>query len=99
LTLGSGEGCSTKIFLKQKIVITIQEESLEIVDGVNMPKKVQVTFSNGQWKLIERLRGTIGDTDSEIIRNIVISYLSEKSYIKEEIFSKARNNLKSTSER
>lgn len=48
-----------------------------------MPKKVQVTFSNGQWKLIEKLRGAIGDTDSEIVRNIVISYLSEKSYIKE----------------
>jgi hypothetical protein len=25
----------------------------------------------------------MGDTDSEIVRNIVISYLSEKSYIKE----------------
>ncbi len=48
-----------------------------------MAKKVQVTFSDGQWKLIENLRGTIGDTDSDIIRNIVISYLSEKSYIKE----------------
>jgi len=53
-----------------------------------MTKKVQVTFSNGQWNLIERLKGTIGDTDSEIIRNIVIAYLSEKSYIKEETFNK-----------
>lgn len=53
-------------------------------EGVNMPKKVQVTFSNGQWKLIEKLKGTIGDTDSEVVRNIVIAYLSEKSYIKEE---------------
>ena len=53
-----------------------------------MTRKVQVTFSNGQWKLIERLKGTIGDTDSEIVRNIVIAYLSEKSYIKEEAFKK-----------
>lgn len=53
-----------------------------------MPKKVQVTFTSGQWKLIEKLRGTIGDNDSEIVRNIVISYLSEKSYIKEEAFNK-----------
>lgn len=53
-----------------------------------MPKKVQVTFSNGQWKLIEKLKGIIGDTDSEIIRNIVVSYLSEKSYIKEETSKK-----------
>jgi hypothetical protein len=53
-----------------------------------MTKKVQVTFSDGQWKLIEKLRGTIGDSESEVIRNIVIAYLSEKSYIKEEAFSK-----------
>jgi hypothetical protein len=55
-----------------------------------MPKKVQVTFSNGQWKLIQRLKGTIGETDSEIVRNIVISYLSEKSYVKEEV---VKNNM------
>ncbi len=55
-----------------------------------MPKKVQVTFSDGQWKLIEKLKGTIGDTDSEIVRNIVISYLSEKSYIKEEVLGAVR---------
>lgn len=53
-----------------------------------MAKKVQVTFSDGQWKLIERLRGTIGESDSEIIRNIVIAYLSEKSYIKNEALNK-----------
>lgn len=55
-----------------------------------MARKVQVTFTNGQWKLIEKLRGTIGDTDSEIVRNIVISYLSEKSYIKDEALNKVR---------
>lgn len=53
-----------------------------------MPKKIQVTFSDGQWRLIEKLKGTIGETDSEIIRNIVISYLSEKSYVKEAAMSK-----------
>jgi len=55
-----------------------------------MARKVQVTFSNGQWKLLEKLRGAIGDTDSEIVRNIVISYLSEKSYIKEEALKKVK---------
>jgi hypothetical protein len=59
-----------------------------------LPKKIQVTFSDGQWKLIERLRGTIGDTDSETVRNIVIAYLSEKSYIKEETFNKNRESTK-----
>jgi hypothetical protein len=67
-----------------EIIYIIQKESLEILkDGISTPRKVQVTFSDGQWKLIETLRGTMGDTDSEIVRNIVISYLSEKSYIKE----------------
>jgi len=55
-----------------------------------LARKVQVTFSNGQWKLVEKLRGTIGDTDSEVVRNIVVSYLSEKSYIKEEALKKGR---------
>jgi hypothetical protein len=49
-----------------------------------MPKKVQVTFSDGQWKLIEKLKGILGETDSEVIRNLVMSYLSEKSYVKEQ---------------
>jgi len=59
-----------------------------------MPVKVQVTFTNRQWKLIEKLRGAMGDTNSEIVRNIVISYLSEKSYIKDETFNKNRGNSK-----
>jgi hypothetical protein len=62
-----------------------------VLGGVNVAKKVQVTFSDGQWKLVEKLRGTIGDTDSEVVRNIVISYLSEKSYIKEETFNRNRS--------
>jgi len=35
------------------------------------------------WKALEKNR-TIGDTNLEIIRDIRISYLSEKPYIKEE---------------
>jgi len=53
-----------------------------------MPRKVQVTFSDGQWKLVAKLKGTIGNTDSEIVRNIVIAYLSEKSYIKDETLNR-----------
>jgi len=56
-----------------------------------MTKKVQVTFSDVQWNLIKKLRGVMGDTDSEIVRNIVIAYLSEKSYIKEETFNRNRS--------
>jgi len=53
-----------------------------------MPVKVQVTFSDRQWALIEKLRGTMGDADSEVVRNIVISYLSEKSYIKDDALNR-----------
>jgi hypothetical protein len=59
-----------------------------------VPKKVQVTFSNGQWKLVRKLKGAIGDNDSEIVRNIVISYLSEKSYIKEEVVGNSSQRIK-----
>ena len=45
------------------------------------PKRVQVTFSPSQWELIEEFRGKLGNTDSEIIRNIVLSWLAEKSII------------------
>jgi len=44
-------------------------------------KRVQVMFTNKQWELISALRGEMGDSDSDIIRNIVISWLSEKSII------------------
>ncbi|MEM3551242.1 MAG: hypothetical protein QXV01_09165 [Candidatus Bathyarchaeia archaeon] len=62
--------------------------SLDYTEMLTMPRKIQVTFTNEQWKLLEKLRGTMGDADSEIVRNIVIAYLSEKSYIKEEAFNK-----------
>jgi outer membrane cobalamin receptor len=45
------------------------------------PKRALVTLPDGVWKLIQNdLRGKIGDGDSEVIRNIVLSYLTEKGY-------------------
>lgn len=44
-------------------------------------KRVQVSFTVGQWNLIEKLRGEMGDSDADIIRNIVLAWLSEKSFI------------------
>ena len=38
---------------------------------------------DGAWKIIEKkLKGKIGERGSEIIRNIVLAYLSEKGYLK-----------------
>jgi hypothetical protein len=44
-------------------------------------KRIQVTFTKEQWKLIEKLKGEMGITDSEIVRNIVMGWLMEKSFI------------------
>lgn len=46
-------------------------------------KRVLVSIPDGSWRIIEaELKGKIGEKDSEIIRNIVIAYLSEKGYMR-----------------
>ena len=49
--------------------------------GRTRSKRVQVTFTEEQWKLIERFRGVMGTEDAEIVRNIVLAWLAEKSLI------------------
>jgi len=44
-------------------------------------KRVQVSFTEQQWELISKLRNEFGDGDSDIVRNIVLAWLSEKSFI------------------
>ena len=44
-------------------------------------KKVLVSIPEGIYKLIQELKGKFGESDSEIIRTIVISFLSEKGYL------------------
>ncbi|MGH9896705.1 MAG: hypothetical protein ACREA0_32840, partial [bacterium] len=56
------------------------------VIGVSLPPtngkhRVQVVFTENQWTLVESFRGAMGDGDSEIVRNIVLAWLSEKSMI------------------
>lgn len=46
-----------------------------------MGHKVQVSFSDDQWDLIQRLKGSMGSTDADAVRNVVISWLAEKSLI------------------
>jgi len=43
-------------------------------------KKILVSLPEGIFNLIRELKGEIGESDSEIIRNIVIAYLSEQGY-------------------
>lgn len=45
-------------------------------------KKILVSLPEGVMDIINsRLKGKIGDKDSEIVRAIVISYLSEKGFL------------------
>ncbi len=55
-------------------------------------KRIQVTFTNEQWNLIEKLKGEMGITDSEIVRNIVMGWLMEKSFISTTLKSKLFKN-------
>ena len=45
-------------------------------------KRVMVNFTDEQWNVLESLRGMMGNSDSEIVRNVVLAWLSEKSLIK-----------------
>ena len=48
-------------------------------------KRILVSIPEGAWKIIEKkLKGKLGESESELIRNIVLAYLSEKSYINSE---------------
>lgn len=46
-----------------------------------MSKKVQVSFSDRQVELLNRLKGEFGETDADVVRGIVIAWLAEKSFI------------------
>lgn len=56
-----------------------------------MSKKIQVSFSDRQIDLIEKLKGEFGDTDSEVVRGIVVSWLAEKSFISTVVKSRISN--------
>ncbi|MBD3214407.1 MAG: CopG family transcriptional regulator [Candidatus Lokiarchaeota archaeon] len=44
-------------------------------------KRVQVSFTKRQWRMLEMLRGEMGDNDADIVRNIVLAWLAEKSFV------------------
>lgn len=45
-------------------------------------RRALVTLPDGVWEAIDKqLKGKIGNGDSEVIRNIVVSYLMERGYL------------------
>lgn len=59
---------------------------------MNDKKRVQVVFTAGQWDLISNLRGEFGEGDADIIRNIVLAWLAEKSLISTTVKHRMGNN-------
>lgn len=53
--------------------------------GRSKVKRVQITFTEEQWNLIERFRGVMGNEDAEIVRNMVLAWLAEKSVVAESV--------------
>jgi predicted transcriptional regulator len=56
----------------------------------NRVKRVQVTFTEEQWSLIERFKGVMGNDDAEVVRNIVLAWLAEKSVVAESVKRKMK---------
>lgn len=54
-------------------------------------KRIQVSFTEQQWKLLNQFKGEFGESDAEIIRSIVLSWLAEKSFITDTVKSKIKN--------
>jgi hypothetical protein len=54
----------------------------EIDQSARSRKLVNVTFDEDQLEIIRSLKG-LGTEDAEIVRSIVMAYLSEHNYIKQ----------------
>ena len=55
-----------------------------------MSKRITVTFDDEQYEAIRLVKG-MGEREADRVRSIVVSYLSEHSYIKEFSTSKNKN--------
>lgn len=63
------------MYIKTQVRLLVKKE----------PKRVQVTFTHDQWRLIERFKSVMGESDSDVVRNIVLAWLSEKSFVADEV--------------
>jgi metal-responsive CopG/Arc/MetJ family transcriptional regulator len=44
-------------------------------------KRILVSLPEGIFSILKELKGKIGESDSEIVRSIIIAYLSEQGYL------------------
>ena len=52
------------------------------VSQVYLMKRIMVNFTNQQAEILNDFRGIFGNSYSEIVKYIVVSWLNEKGYIK-----------------
>jgi hypothetical protein len=43
-------------------------------------RKILVSLPEGVFNIVRDLKGELGESDSEVVRNIVVAYLSEQGY-------------------
>jgi len=58
-----------------------------------MSKKIQVSFSDRQIGMLSNLKGEFGETNADVVRSIVIAWLSEKNLISDSIKRKLKGSL------
>lgn len=61
---------------------------MQLMRKMSKTKRVMVSFTENQWTLIEKLRGELGDGDADIVRNLVLAWLAEKSFISDTVKNK-----------
>ncbi len=57
-------------------------------------KRIQVIFTQEQYEILQKLKGEMGASDSEVVRNIVLSWLVDNSFITTTIKSKYKGGEK-----
>ena len=53
-------------------------------------RRIQVVFTQEQYELLQKLKGEMGSSDSEVVRNIVLNWLMENSFISTTVKSKLK---------
>lgn len=55
-------------------------------------EQIQVSFSRNQYKSLQKFKGEFGDSDAEVIRSIILIWLTENSFTLDSIKSKIMEN-------
>lgn len=53
-----------------------------------MSRKILVSFTIEQYRMIQRFEGRMGSSMAEVVRNLVLAYLSEETYLKDDLLKR-----------